>query len=139
MKANLNNAPQPLFSVTPPAALGEAFGAKPFEAVNNLFKIWSSAQAEMMEQSAQASQKWLALMAQLQVEPPKTLRGMMLTMVAAQRRGYEEWRRELRALNDAAARCAYESAECASELLPDQDLSPQAILEPLQPAGAKPS
>jgi hypothetical protein len=137
MKANSSNATQSPFSLLPPAALDAAFNAKPFEAFTSLFKIWSNAQAEMMEQTSQASQKWFALLGQMQTEPPKSMRGLMQTMVTAQRRGFEEWRREVRALNDSAARCAYESAECASELLPDQEISPLAILEAAEASKAK--
>lgn len=137
MKANSNKAMQSPFSLLPPAALEAAFNAKPFEAFTSLFKIWSSAQAELMEQTAQASQKWLALLGQMQAEPPKSMRGMMQTMVTAQRRGFEEWRREVRALNDSAARCAYDSAECASDMLPDQELSSLSILEAVETPKAK--
>lgn len=133
MKANSSKAPQSPFSLSPDAV----FNAKPFEAFANLFKIWSNAQAEVMEQTAQASQKWFALLGQMQVEPPKSMRGLMQTMVTAQRQGFEEWRRELRALNDSATRCAYESAECASALLPNQEISPLSILEPVEAPKAK--
>ena len=137
MKANSNKEMQSPFGLLPPASLDAAFNAKPFEAFASLFKIWSSAQTEMMEQTAQASQKWFALIGQMQAEPPKSMRGLMQSMVTAQRRGFEEWRRELRALNDSAARCAYESAECASELLPDQDISPLSILEAVETPKSK--
>ena len=137
MKANPSKATPSPFSLIPPAAIDEAFSAKQFEALANLYKIWSNAQAEVLEQSAQASQKWFALLAQMQGAPPTTVRGLMRSMVTAQRRGYEEWRREVRALNDAAARCAYESAECASELLPNQEISPLSALEAAEAPKAK--
>ena len=137
MKAKSNIEMQSPFSLLPSTSLDATFNTKPFEAFADLFKIWSNAQAEVMEQTTQASQKWFALLGQMQGEPPKSMRGLMQTIVTAQRRGFEEWRRELRALNDSAVRCAYESAECASQLLPNQEISPRSILEAAEVPKAK--
>ena len=137
MKAKSNIEMQSPFSLLPPASLDATFNTKPFEAFADLFKIWSNAQAEVMEQTTQASQKWFTLLGQMQAEPPISMRGLMQTIVTAQRRGFEEWRRELRALNDLAARSAYESAECASQLLPNQEISPRSILEAAEAPKAK--
>jgi len=113
-----------------PADFGAGLTAKPFDALLDLYKIWSGAQSDIMAQAARSSQRWLDLAAKFPFEPPKSLRGMMQAAVNAQREGYEEWRLELQALSDAAARCAYDSAACASELWPDDDLSETGDSEP---------
>ncbi len=141
---NAKTQPEDVFQ--PPFLQREAFdfmlSASPFEAFNSLFKIWAKTQQEVMEHATQASQTWLSLVTELQADPPKTARKLAQSLVSAQRRGFEEWRQEMRAINDATARCAYETASCASEMLPDTSLDdamseterPQATQPPLRSA-----
>lgn len=112
-----------------PLNFGAGLNAQHLDAMLDLYKIWSGAQSELMAQAARSSQRWLDLVGKFPFEQPKSLRGMMQAAVNAQRQGYEEWRSEVQAMNDAAARCAYDSAECASELLPDADLGQAVVVE----------